>query len=75
MPHASLPAPEHLELTRLVSRSLHLLREHLDDVASIPGDAEDWNSALLFRVHEDLLRMQHLLERLQPPRASARACP
>jgi hypothetical protein len=77
MPSAPLAA-EHKELSRLIDHDLHLLSEHLDEVAGIPGDYSDPQRALLARLHEDLRRIQSLLERVRhgapaaaPPRALA----
>jgi hypothetical protein len=65
MPHVPLTAVEHKQLERLVARNLHLVQEHLDEVAGIPGDYSDPNCALFVRIHEDLQQMQQMLEALK----------
>jgi hypothetical protein len=65
MVHVPLTAVEHKHLARLVSRNLHLVRDHLDEVAGIPGDYSDPTCALFVRIHEDLQHMQQMLEALK----------
>jgi hypothetical protein len=69
MPFA-VPSTEHKELSLLVAHDLHLLSEHLDEVAGIPGDYSDPQCALLARLLEDLQRIQSLLEKVRPPAAT-----
>ena len=65
MLHVPLTAVEHKHLARQVSRNLHLVQEHLDEVAGIPGDYSDPACALFMRIHDDLQRMQQMLEALK----------
>ncbi len=65
MPHVPLTAVEHQQLVKLVSRNLHLVQDHLDEVAGIPGDYSDPNCALFVRIQEDLQQMQQMLEALK----------
>jgi hypothetical protein len=65
MTHVPLTAVEHRQLARQVSRNLHLVRDHLDEVAGIPGDYSDPHCALFARIHDDLQHMQQMLEALK----------
>ena len=65
MLHVPLTAVEHKQLARQVSRNLHLVQEHLDEVAGIPGDYSDPTCALFARIHEDLQHMQQMLDALK----------